>query len=460
MNQQSPVENELQPEKQEALIRLRQKLNAEGKLSEEDRSIQMSLRQLASLWEYLSKKEKKPNTTKARKTLEYFENLGYISVERSQGARPSTITWLNKELPFAPKALKRVVPITPHYIDRSIDRYLLEKLQTETRDEKRAELIKIKGSKGLGKTSLLKQICNQLQLTQAVCFIDLKNSTCFHDQKIFENFDTFLHTFTRALIEELKESIAETSLIDLQQYWQEELLPGEKCTNYLKEKVFAKIHRPKTMIIAHLDEILGYEAIQEPFIKLIRNWHETEMKFPRHDRPIVWPYMVIAYSHGEYARYGVVYSVLENVGIEKELTEFTKEEVIQLAKTYDLQWEKKQIHPLFELVGGHPQLLEIAFRKLEEGISFQNLMQSTTQIDSPFLCHLLKLEEFLNEKKSNKIKECFKKILKNEIPTDRISQIQLLRMGLITVNKGKIEIRCQLYKQYFESLGDGNESNE
>ena len=449
MSQQSIPEEKLKPIERKALFLLKNKLDENGG------STSISLREFATLCGYVDR-QSKPSPTKAKTALKRFEELQYIRWKPSKGSAPSTITWLDRPLPFSDDEFVSTSAIDPHYIERSIDRGLREKLQTSTRNTNKAELIKIKGAQGSGKTFLLQQLFNQLQPTQAVCLINLRKER-FRDEGILSNFNDFLYVFTKSIMKELEREIYPSQPTDLKEYWKEELSPGDKCTNYLQENIFAKILKPKTLLINNFDAILGHEAIQEPFINLVRDWHESEMKFPKPNQTIVWPYIVIAYSYGEYALYGVTDSVLDNTGIEYELPEFQTKEVIQLADTYVLKWDEAKTNMLVDLLGGNPELLNIAFKELQNGESLEAVIQTAAQLDSPFRNHLLKRYNFIQDDKNTKIKRCFQQILRGETCIDNLSKVQLLRMGLIKIDNGKPEIKCQLYKQYFQDLMDKNE---
>lgn len=342
-----------------------------------------------------------------------------------------------------------VVPLdSPLYLERDVDEKCRQYLQAAESKEGSLPFIRIRASKGMGKSSLLVRLCHFLERErkQAVGYVDLGSND--FDQSAFKDLNLLLRQFTYAIAQKFRDKLNNHTPLDVKDYWREDIASGSNCTNYLKEHIFSKIEQPKTLLIDGIDAVLGQKETQNPFLNLLRTWNESQMKLVS-DAPIVWPSMVIAYSTEPYPEYGIKSSPLQNVGVEIDLNEFSPDETQELAKRYGLDWNPNEVSLLRQLIGGHPALINRAlFEISQKRMDLSELEMSATLIPGPFEGDLLKKLDIL--KGNEDLKECFNKILFGESCADEFAKFQLAKAGLIMISKGKIEIGNKLYKKYFK----------
>ncbi|MCC5611911.1 AAA-like domain-containing protein [Nostoc sp. CHAB 5834] len=339
------------------------------------------------------------------------------------------------------------VPLdSPLYLERAADEKCRQYLQAAQSREESLPLIRIRASKGMGKSSLLVRLCQFLerQQKQAIGFIDLGSI----DLSEFADLNQLLYQFTFVIAQKFSNKLNNHTPPDLKDYWRKDIASGLNCTNYLKEHIFSKIEQPKTLFIDGIDAVLGQEKTQNPFLNLLRSWNESEMKLIS-EVSIVWPSIVIAYSTEPYPEYGIKGSIMQNVGIEIDLKEFSPDETLELAKRYGLDWSLNEVNSLRQLIGGHPALINRAFFEISQrDITLAELEMKATSLTGPFRDDLLKKLDLLEPNEN--LKQCFKKILSGERCTDEFASFQLEKAGLIKVGQDEVRVACELYKKYFD----------
>ncbi|MCT7971455.1 AAA-like domain-containing protein [Laspinema olomoucense] len=344
--------------------------------------------------------------------------------------------------------LTGIVPLdSPLYLPRTADDRCRQALTADRSERGSVPFIRIKGSQGMGKSSLLVRLRDFLEReeNQVVGFVDLAEVS--QDPEVLTDINLLLKWFTQAIADTFSESVDKLNPPPLEKNWQKEGSSGLNCTNYLEEHIFTPIKQPKTLLIDGIDEILGPDKPQNPFLKLLRSWNEKRMKVVSQS-PIVWPSIVIAYSTEPYPELDIKGSILQNVGLEVELPEFNAEEILTLAKKYRLEWNPEQVHPLMELIGGHPTLVNQALYKIsQEQISWSELESQATLVTGPFGDHLLQKFSILNQ--NTDLKHCFDQILGGETCKNEIAKFQLEKAGLIKIDNAGVKVRFKLYQKYF-----------
>lgn len=344
--------------------------------------------------------------------------------------------------------LNGIVPLdSPLYLPREADERCRQALTADRSDRGSVPFIRIKGSQGMGKSSLLVRLRDFLEReeNQVVGFVDLAEVT--QDPEVLTDINLLLKRFTQAIADAFSESVATLNPPPITEDWPPERSSGLNCSNYLETHIFKPIQKPKTLLIDGIDEILGPDKPQNPFLKLLRSWNEQRMKVVSQS-PIVWASMAIAYSTEPYPELDIKGSILQNVGLEVELPEFNAEEILKLARKYRLEWSQEQVKPLMELIGGHPTLVNQALYELSQpGMTWDQLVSNATSPTGPFGDHLLKKFSILNQ--TTDLKHCFDQILRGGSCHDDIAKFQLEKAGLIKINNEGVQVRFKLYQNYF-----------
>ncbi|NER08798.1 MAG: hypothetical protein F6K17_42890, partial [Okeania sp. SIO3C4] len=110
------------------------------------------------------------------------------------------------------------------------------------------------------------------------------------------------------------------------------------------------------------------------------------------------------------------------------------------------------------MVGGHPYLLELTFRTLQicNDMTLEKILETAPTKDGIY--HSPHLQEYLAIlKQHSDLAKVFLSIVKGEYLGNMESHAnkKLINLGLVKYENGKLLVRCELYRLYFENyLGD------
>jgi hypothetical protein len=419
---------------------------------------QLSYGQFAQLLNHYYTSLKIDNSYAERK-IKKFCKIGLIGIQQNLAARDSgrgkrlANTICLKSFAYQGTLLTGEVPLdSVLYIKRDADEICQRELTLAREVQDSVPFIRIKAAKGMGKSSLLGRIGHFLanEKKEVVVRVDLGTDAFGSDA--FTDLEKLFKRFTEAVAIAFAQSIPGLNPPDLNStlIWNKYKPPGKNCTDYLEEYIFKKIaQRPKTLLIDGIDWVLG-QPTQTDFLLVLRTWNERKMK--RVDNsPIIWPSVVIAYSTEPYPDANFKGSPLQNVGTPIELSEFTPESILNLAKIYGLTWELNDVNRLMKLIGGHPSLVQKSLYQISQAdLSLEQLKAKATEINGPFSDRLLKLLEVLEAPGHEKLKFCFQNILKGERCHDAFAKFQLEKIGLIKFYGREDTVSCELYRRFFQ----------
>lgn len=234
---------------------------------------------------------------------------------------------------------------------------------------------------------------------------------------------------------------------ELDDYWDEEGMGAKvSCTTYFEEYLLNQADAPLVICLDDVDLLFPYPQIYEDFFGLLRSWYEKA----RSRR--IWKKLrlIIVHSTDVYIRLNINQSPF-NVGLPIELSEFTKEQVLELVRQHQLEIDTNTIESLMQLVGGHPYLLEQAFvyLKIHPKIAIEELFTEAITDAGIYSHHLL--EHWLNLQRDSELAEAFKTVITSTSPIqiEPVLAYKLQSMGLIKLLGNTVEPRCNLYRQYF-----------
>lgn len=396
----------------------------------------------------------KKNSGGRRKHLEAMNELINLMVTHA----PSAIIDLG--LDSIPSALKDklytqhqlpkgAIPISsPFYVKRSSDQ-TLEKMFADTSNFQLNKIVTIKGSKGVGKTSLLVRLFYLLQSKNSlVRSVDLNDVSELNNDTSLNNLEIFLKEFTNLIKRSFGKNI-NSSTKPFSHYWEEKIREditiGKICTNYLNDYIFSNIDKPTYLLIDGMDIVFN-KPVQRDFEVLIRSWSQNQLGSPREKG--IWPNIIITYSTLSCVIEGIS-SPLANCGIDVNLKEFNQEEVKILSSQYGLKLNEHEIYEIMDLLGGKPELIQTAFQHiLKNKINIDKLLNNADKLDGPFreylshLCPLKKMPQLINP---------FKRILDGEKMINPEIQFQLEKTGLIKIKDGAPVVACRLLENYYKS---------
>lgn len=334
------------------------------------------------------------------------------------------------------------VPLgSPFYVERPfVDEF------ADTEITRNGALVRIRGPKRWGKTSLLNRV---LAKAHSIGYKSVRLNFHQADHAVLSNIDSLLRWFCANVAHQLK---LEPKIDD---FWDEYLGIKTSCTNYLQSYVLDSV---ETAIVLSLDEaqvIFEYPEVAKEFLPLLRLWHEEANNLS------LWGKLriIVAHSTEIYVPLNLKQSPF-NVGIPIKLPSFTLEQVTGLASQHKLLFTNQDVvtdflEPLHTLVNGHPYLIRLALYTLTQGgQSFEQLMKEASTSSGVFAGHLHRLLTLLQQQPN--LATAFKNIIQATTPIsiDTISAYKLQSLGLVNLIEDQSLPSCPLYQHYFRNRID------
>lgn len=322
---------------------------------------------------------------------------------------------------------------SPFYLERPpIEQRCYEEIS------KPGALIRIKAPRQMGKSSLLARILHQAeQQGDKTVYLSLQVAST----KCFSDAETFLKWFCVSV------SRALNLAPNLDEYWElADVMGGNLCCqDYFERYLLPEINQPITLGLDEVDRVFEYPDISSDFFGLLRVLHEEGKQ------RTIWNQLrlVIVHSTEVYVPINLNQSPF-NVGLPIELPEFTVEQVLSLAKIYQLDWSEKEIVQLMEMVGGHPFLVRLALYNIaREDITLTELLQTAPTTTGIYSTYLRRMESILEEHPELKagMQELITNTQQAQLSNKTCSKLNAL--GLIKVEDGETLASCELYRQYF-----------
>ncbi|MGK7950418.1 MAG: AAA-like domain-containing protein [Xenococcaceae cyanobacterium] len=317
-----------------------------------------------------------------------------------------------------------------------VERPLIEEKAYEEINKPGA-LIRIKAPKEMGKTSLLLRILhyatNQNYRTVTINFDRI-------DCAILSDLDRFLRFLCATTTQQLNlES-------KLEEYWDDDIGSKVSCSVYFQHYLLEKIDSPVVLAFDELNQIFKYPQVAKDVLPLFRSWYEDAKIIP------VWEKLRLIMVHSTEVYIPLhIYQSPFNVGFPIKLTSFELNQVKNLAKKYELDWQSgEEVKQLINLVGGHPLLIQIALYHLSsQEITLEQLLQTASTPEGIYHRHLH--HQWLNLQQEPELAEFFNHLLQKNQPTQLkpIVAYKLSSMGLIKQIGNEAIVSCKLYKDYF-----------
>lgn len=307
-------------------------------------------------------------------------------------------------------------------------------------------LIRIRGPRQIGKTSFLLRLINYAKtLDYRIITIDFLET----DTAVFESTEKFLRWFSINLARQLKV----TSNID--DYWDEDIGYKVCCTMFFEE-LLDRIDTPVVLILKEVNFVFKYTKITQDFLPLLRFWHEQARIVE------VWKKLRLVLVHATeiYVSLNVNQSPF-NLGLAIKLSEFTPEQVKDLAQRYGLKLQEEQIQELMNLVGGHPYLVHLALDNLyHHNLTFEELLRDAPTQRGIYSDYLRSLWMVLQ--KQPKLAVIFTQLITApaNIQLEPMITYQLENLGLVKIDGNICAPCCKLYSLYFQGQKLGDTSDQ
>ncbi len=377
--------------------------------------------------------------------------LRYGRVERrwaesllTHAGYPHLINKLDGHVEPAPKAIKLesperpLHPDSPFYIERSEDALAMAEIQQQ------GVTLTIKGSGQVGKSSLLMRLVQAAsRLDKEVVIVDFK----LFEKSVFKEVETFYQQFCSWIT-------AELGLKDqTEKYWGQPLSNPQRCTRYMGNHLLPnhenRNNRSLLLALDNVDYVLK-EKFQEDFFYMLRGWHNNRA-LPKQDSWKRLDLILVTSSDPDFFITNFAHSPF-HVGSTIELADFDPTQVSDLNERHGSPLDAKALKELYELTGGHPYLVRLAFyltAQPRQNMTWPNLYAKALAGNSPFSDYLHRELAKLQDKSD--LKNELRQVMKHQ----KISEPAFFRLhsaGLIRHTGDKIEFRCRLYKNYFREF--------
>ncbi|MEL7007038.1 MAG: AAA-like domain-containing protein [Cyanobacteria bacterium J06648_1] len=297
-------------------------------------------------------------------------------------------------------------------------------------------LIRIKASRHMGKSSLMVRVLDHAaQQGCKTVFLSLNMA----DRSILQDLDKFLQWFSASV------GLGLHLPNRLNGYWDELFGSKISCKIYFEQYLLAKTMQPVVLALDDVDRLFDYPELADEFFGLLRTWHEQAKNRD------VWQQLrlLVAHSTEVYIPLNVNKSPF-NVGVPINLGSFTSEQVMQLAKQYQLELSPTDVAKLIEIGDGQPYLTQLALYSLwRDNTAPAQLLPEAAADRGIYSDHLQRLLWTLA--KDPALTQALAKVVQasNPIKLDLVQGFKLESLGLVKLQGNEASSSCDLYTSYF-----------
>lgn len=304
-------------------------------------------------------------------------------------------------------------------------------------------IVRIKAPPRFGKSSLLLRILNQAQQAEyANVFIDLQQVP----EQTLSHADRFLQWLIAAVSAKLGLQP------DLESGWNQLVGSQLSATLCMRNEILAKLDRPLVLGLNDLTVLFPHAATAQQVLPLLRSWYEEAGHDPLWQRLR----LVVTYSTDLYLPLDINVSPF-NVGLPLALPEFTPEQIMALAKQYQLSWQDSEVERLMRLVGGHPYLVHLAIYQVrQQQVPLDQLLQSASTPRGIYRSHLQKLLALIQA--SPQLAQPMSALVSSQNPValEPLLAFQLEKAGLIEGDAEGWQLSRELYRQFLQQTWFGD----
>jgi hypothetical protein len=299
-------------------------------------------------------------------------------------------------------------------------------------------LIRIKGPRQMGKSSLMIRVLDQAQ-QQGYRIANVNFQRV--DGEYLTGGDVFFQWFCRSVAEAL-------DLPDrLEDTCKGSLGAKHRTTKYFEKYLLPNCEKPLVLALDEVDQVFPCEEIAKDFFGLLRAWHEQS----KYDALWKKLRLVIVHSKEVYIPLDLNQSPF-NVGFAVELRELNPEQVKSLVERHGLQWQESQVTALMRLLGGHPYLLRVALYQLaRQRITFEQLAREAPTEGGLYGEHLRRHLLNLESEQGHGLPAAMQQVMRSDQPVQigTTEAFKLASMGLVKYSGNAVVPLCELYRQYF-----------
>lgn len=302
---------------------------------------------------------------------------------------------------------------------------------------KPGSLIRIRAPRQMGKTSLLARTLHE---ARAQGNRTVSQSFQLADSSVFGELDDLMQWFCSSVTWEL-------GLPDrVPEHWQQSIAGSKmKATAYFQRHVLTNVEEPICLGLDEVDLVFQHLTVAGDFFGLLRGWHEKSKSDD------LWKKlrMIVVHSTEVYIPLKMNESPF-NVGLPIELPEFTRDQVLDLAKRHGLAWSVRDVDRLTSMIGGHPYLVRVALYHLaHESADIETLLESAPTEAGLYGDHLRRHLWNLDQHSELAAAMCKVVNAQDSVSLRSDEAFKLESMGLVRRKENSVSPRCELYRLYF-----------
>jgi DNA-binding Xre family transcriptional regulator len=300
-------------------------------------------------------------------------------------------------------------------------------------------LARIYAPKRMGKTSLLIRLLGQAEGFNAQSAnLDLRKA-----KEAFKDLALFLKWFC----DNVALQVGHDMNLETYEYLVKRFtcIPGSQI--YFERYLLPEVEKTFFLGLDRVDELIQYPEICREFLKLVRFFREESRSNPVFEKLRI--ILVYAKDIEVYVPLPINHSPF-SVGLPIELSEFTGQQVLELAELYHLQWSNTEVQSLMSLVGGHPFLVRLAlYHVARRDITLPELIQTAATAEGIYGEHLRSISQLLAQK--SELTTAMQAVVAgNPKDLSETTQHDLRSLGLVKFDDKTVIPSCDLYRQYFQ----------
>ncbi|NEQ43107.1 MAG: AAA family ATPase [Leptolyngbya sp. SIOISBB] len=306
---------------------------------------------------------------------------------------------------------------------------------------KPGSLIRLKGPRQMGKTSLLRRILHHAKVHDIeVVPLSLHRV----DQATLQDLDRFLRWFCANVSHQL----GVTPKLD--DYWNADIGSKVSCTLYLEEYLLKQIQTPVVIAIDEVNELFQFSQISAEFLPLLRSWYEDAKEIDEW-RKVRW---ILSHATDIYVPLQIKQSPF-NVGLSIPLPEFSILQIQDLVERHGLQDLVgdngiSELMPLLEVISCRPGLVRLALYHLSQhNMAVDELVANAHTQSGIYNDHLRHLLAAIHPYQD--LQSALLDVIASEGPLELPPMVayRLESIGLIKLEGNLAIVSCGLYSKFF-----------
>lgn len=318
--------------------------------------------------------------------------------------------------------------------------YIVRPADTEFHDAiaRQDSIVLIKGSRQMGKTSLLARGLQRAREAGAtVVLTDFQ----FLSATDFDSAETLYLTLSNLIAEQLDLEVSPRSI------WRADNSANVNFERYIRREVLKKVGGPLVWGLDEVDRLFSCNFGSEVF-GLFRSWHNMRSLDPAGP----WRQLTLAIVYATEAHLFItdVNQSPFNVGTQVQLDDFTIEQVEELNSRYGSPLnDRAEVERFYGLVGGHPFLVRRGLYEMARGMALPEFESQSDRDEGPLGNHLRRIMVALS--KDPGLMDVMRAVLEGQPCPTPESFYRLRSAGLITGNSARDpRPRCLLYRAYLK----------